>query len=214
MNLRQNDEMSRFAELSLTAFLDALASPEPTPGGGTASAVAGAVGASLLMMVSALPKSRLNTDAERIALREAGAALASVKDRFVALADTDADAYKQVLAAHRLPKSSDSEKSARAAAVQRALRAATEAPVETLRAAASALRHARAVAEHANRNAVSDVRVALELLEASAAGGAANVEINLPGLDDDALKQAMAADVLALTNQLKEDAAAARAALS
>jgi formiminotetrahydrofolate cyclodeaminase len=214
VNLRQNDEMGRFAELSLTAFLDALASPEPTPGGGTASAVAGAVGASLLMMVSTLPKSRLNTDAERIALREAGAALASVKDTFVALADTDADAYKQVLAAYRLPKSSDTEKTARTAAVQRALRAATEAPVETLRAAASALRHARAVAEHANRNAVSDVRVALELLEASAAGGAANVEINLPGLDDDALKQAMAADVLTLTNQLKEDAAAARAALS
>jgi formiminotetrahydrofolate cyclodeaminase len=206
--------MSRFADLSLTAFLDALASPEPTPGGGTASAVAGAIGVSLLIMVSALPKSRTNTDAERIALREAGAALASVGDTFLALADTDADAYKQVLAAYRLPKSSDTEKSARTEAVQRALRAATEAPVETLRAATVAMKHARAVAEHANRNAVSDVRVALELIEASAAGGAANVEINLPGLDDEALKQAMAADVLALSNQLKEDAATARAALA
>ena len=206
--------MSRFADLSLTAFLDVLASPEPTPGGGTASALAGAIGVSLLMMVGALPKSRKNTDAERIALGEAGAALASVRDTFVALADTDADAYKQVLAAYRLPKSSETEKSVRSEAVQRALRAATEAPVETLRAATVAMRQARAVAEHANRNAVSDVRVALELIEASAAGGAANVEINLPGLDDEALKQAMAADVLALTNQLKEDAAAARAALT
>jgi formiminotetrahydrofolate cyclodeaminase len=206
--------MSRFADLSLNAFLDVLASPEPTPGGGTASAVAGAIGVSLLVMVSALPKSRTNTDAERIALREAGATLASVRDTFVALADTDADAYKQVLAAYRLPKSGDTEKSSRTEAVQRALRAATEAPVETLRAATVAMQHARVVAEHSNRNAVSDVRVALELIEASAAGGAANVEINLPGLDDEALKQAMAADVLALSNQLKEDAAAARAALT
>ena len=206
--------MSRLADLSLNAFLDALSSPDPTPGGGTASAMAGAIGASLLMMVSALPKSRTNVDSEQIALRETGAALAAVKDGFVALADTDADAYKQVLAAYRLPKSSEGEQTARKDSVQRALRAATEAPIETLRAASAAMKHARVVAEHANRNAVSDVRVALELLEASAAGAAANVEINLPGLDDEALKQSMAADVLALSNQLKEDAASARAALT
>ena len=212
--LGKNCRMPRLADLPLVAFLDALASADPTPGGGTASAVGGAIGVSLLMMVSGLAKSRTNTDAERIALREARAALTGVRDTFVALADTDADAYKGVLSAYRLPNSSESEKGGRKAAIQRALLAATEAPLETLRAASLAMKQAHLVAEHANRNAASDVRVALELLEASAAGAAANVEINLPGLADESLKKAMAADVLAMTNHLKEDSAAARAALT
>ena len=66
--------MARFADLSVSAFLDALASSEPTPGGGTAAAIAGAMGASLLMMVAGLSKSRTGTDEERVALAEAAAA--------------------------------------------------------------------------------------------------------------------------------------------
>ena len=70
------------------------------------------------------------------------------------------------------------------------------------------------MAEYGNRSAASDVRVALELLEAAAAGAAANVEINLVSLDDEGYKKSTASDVLDRTNQLTEDAAAARAALS
>ena len=73
---------------------------------------------------------------------------------------------------------------------------------------------ARPIAAHGNRSAVSDVRVALELLEASAAGAAANVEINLVSLDDEGFRKATAADIVELTNKVTEDAAAARAALA
>jgi formiminotetrahydrofolate cyclodeaminase len=205
--------MPRFADLTVASFLDAVASSDPTPGGGTAAAIAGGMGTSLLMMVAGLTKSRTNADAEHTALRDARTALTACRERLVTLADTDTDAFNQVMAAYRLPKSSDDEKSARKQVIQQALRAASDAPLETLRAASAAMTLARTVATHGNRSAVSDVRVAIELLEATAAGAAANVEINIPSIDDEAYRKAAATDVLELTNRLLEDAAAARSAL-
>lgn len=205
--------MPRFADLSISAFLDALASPEPTPGGGTAAAIAGAMGASLLMMVAGL-KTRTDTDREKVALNEARAALTAIRERITALADTDTDAFNQVMTAYRLPKSTEEEKAARKKAIQRALHAATEAPLDTLRTVVDTVKHARTVAEYGNRSATSDVRVALELVEAAAAGAAANVEINLTSMDDEAYRKATAAQILGLTNRLTEDAAAARASLA
>ena len=205
--------MARFADLTVSDFVDALADPRPTPGGGTAAAVAGAMGTSLLMMVAGLAKSHTDADAEKVALSEARAALSSVRNRILALADTDSDAFNQVMAAFRLPKASDDEKSARKQAIQTATRVATDAPLETLRTAAEAMKHARTVAHYGNRSAVSDVRVALELLEATAAGAIANVEINLATLEDDAYRKATASAVMELTNGITENAAAARSAL-
>lgn len=206
--------MPRFADQTVGAFLDALATPEPTPGGGTASAVAGAMGTALLMMVAGLPRTRANTDAERSTLLEARTAFAMIRTRLADLADVDAGAFTAVMAAYRLPKATDEEKAARRQAVQRALGDATDAPLHVLRATADAMRGARVVAAYGNRSAVSDVRVAIELLEAAAAGAAANVEINLVSLDDDDYRKATAGAVLDLTNQLTENAAAARAALA
>ncbi len=208
------DRMPRFADLSVSAFLDALASPDPTPGGGTAAAIAGAIGAALLMMVAGLTKTRTNTDSEKVALADARAALASVRERMTALADTDTDAFNQVMAAYRIPKSTEEQKDARKQAVQRALHAATQAPLNTLRAVVDAMRPARTIAAYGNRAAESDVRVALELLEAAAAGAVANVQSNVTSLDDEAYRKSAAAEVLELTNRLTEEAAVARAALA
>jgi methenyltetrahydrofolate cyclohydrolase len=187
--------MSRFVDQQVSAFLDALASPEPTPGGGTAAALAGAIGASLLMMVAGLTKSRTGTEEERIALAEARASLTAVRERLVALADTDAEAFDQVMAAYRLPKASDVEKAARKEAIQQALKGATTTPLDTLRATTDGLRLARIVKEHGNPAAASDVDVGIGLLRAAADGAEANVRINLEGLQDDAFKQATLASV-------------------
>lgn len=205
--------MARFADQSLSAFLDALASADPTPGGGTAAAVSGAIGASLLMMVAGLPKTRGNTDAERVKLSETRAALTIIRDRLVTLADTDTAAYNQVLSAYRLPKATDAEKTVRKSAVQKAMRAATDAPLHILRAICEAAGHARTIAQCGNPSAASDVRVALELLDAAAAGAAANVEINLTALNDEAYQKSSASTVVDLSNHLSEDVAAARSAL-
>jgi formiminotetrahydrofolate cyclodeaminase len=205
--------MSKFVDQPLSAFLDALASAEPTPGGGTAAAIAGAMGVSLLMMVGGLSKSRAGAETERVDLAEARAALASIRDRLAGLGDTDAEAFNQVMAAYRLPKSTDQEKSARKDAIQQGLKAASIAPLDTLRAAGEALRLARVVAQHGNRSAVSDVAVGIGLLEAAAKGAAANVRINLESLLDEGFKASASADVDAIDKQLREDAAAANATL-
>jgi formiminotetrahydrofolate cyclodeaminase len=206
--------MSRFADQSLSAFLDALASPDPTPGGGTAAAVGGALGVALLMMVAGLPRTRGNTDAERVQLGETRAALAGARDRLLTLADTDTAAYNTVTAAYRLPKSTDEEKAARKQAVQQAMRAATDAPLDILRAVAEAMAHAKVVAALGNPSASSDVRVALELLEAAGAGASANVEINLTTLQDDSYRKTSASTMIELSNQLTEHSAAARGVLT
>jgi methenyltetrahydrofolate cyclohydrolase len=206
--------MPRFADLSISAFVDALASPQPTPGGGTVAALAGAMGASLLMMVSGLPKTRGKTEAERAALGKARAAIEPLRNRLLALADEDAEAYDRVVAAYRLAKGTDEEQRARKAAVQEAMRAATEAPLETLRVIAAVVEQAKTVAQFGNPSAASDVRVAFELLEAAAAGAAANVETNLTSLDDAAYRKKAASIVIELTNALTEHIASARVALA
>ena len=206
--------MARFADQSISAFVDALASSDPTPGGGTAAAVGGAIGVSLLMMVAGLPKTRGNTAAERVQLGESRAALVGIRDRLLTLADTDTAAYNKVTAAYRLAKGTDAEKAARTQAIQRAMRAATDAPLDILRSVAAAMAHAKVVAEFGNPSAASDVRVALELLEAAGAGASANVEINLTALQDETFRKSSASAMIELSNQLTEQSAAARSALT
>lgn len=205
--------MSRFADSTISAFTDALASAEPTPGGGTASAVAGAMGVALLMMVAGLNKTRGNKDEERATLRESRASLTSVRDRLLVLADTDSEAYNKVVAAYRLPKATDADKHARKDAIQQGTRAATEAPLDILRTVVEGIAHASRVAQFGNPSASSDVRVAIELLEAAASGAAANVEVNLVDLEDEAFKKSSASTMIELSNTLTEHAASARAAL-
>jgi formiminotetrahydrofolate cyclodeaminase len=184
--------------MTVSQLLAALASPEPTPGGGTAAAIAGAMGTSLLLMVAGLAKSRNNTDEEKAALATARAAIEPITVKLTELADADAASFDAVMAAYRLPKATDEEKAARTRAIQAALRGATEVPLETLRACAKALEHARVVADNGNKSADSDVGVAIGLLKAAAGGAAANVRINLEGLKDEGYKIATEAETARL----------------
>ena len=195
--------------MTVAQLLEALSSPNPTPGGGTAAAIAGAMGTSLLIMVTGLAKSRNNTDAEKAALANARDALAPLTTRLTQLADADTAAFDRVMAAYRLPKISDDEKAARTQAIQAALQGATTVPLDTLRACADALVHARTVAEHGNRSAASDAGVAVALLKAAAAGAHANVQTNLDGIKDDGFKGATGKEAARLTSAAAADAATA-----
>lgn len=195
--------------MTVGELLEALASPNPTPGGGTAAAIAGAMGTSLLIMVTGLAKSRNNTDDEKAALASARGALTPLTARLTGLADADSQAFDQVMAAYRLPKNSEDEKAARTQAIQSALQGATTVPLETLRACADALTHALVVAAHGNRSAASDAGVAVTLLKAAADGARANVQINLDGIKDDRFKTQTAADAERLTSAVAEGAATA-----
>lgn len=200
--------------MTVAHLLAALASPDPTPGGGTAAAIAGSMGTSLLVMVSGLAKSKTNTDDEKAVLAKARAAIEPLSARLTQLADADTASFNAVMAAYRLPKNTDDEKAARTSAIQDALRGATVVPLDTLRAAAQAIDYGRAVAEHGNRSAASDVGVAIGLLKAAADGAAANVRINLGSLKDEAFKAATEAETSRLAQQAAAHAAAAMQSLA
>jgi len=170
--------------LPFTDLLRAFRSSEPTPGGGSASALSGAVGASLLAMVAGLPKPRVRDEEEARRLTAAGTRAADISDQLAALMDRDSEAYNLVVAAFRLPKGSEDEARARGARIQDALRSATEAPLEVMRACHEALLLAAIVAAQGNRNASSDVQVAVELLRAGLRGAKLNVDVNLASIAD------------------------------
>jgi formiminotetrahydrofolate cyclodeaminase len=182
-----------------TDLLNAFRSPDPTPGGGSAAALAGAVGASLLAMVAALPKSRAETGEDQRRLRAAGERCVSLGDRLAALMDADATAYDEVVAAFKLPKTTDTETSTRGIRIQEALRGATEVPLDVIRVCVDALEQGVVVAEFGTRNARSDVRVGLELLGAAVRGAKLNVEINLETLKDAAYVAAVRDEAEKLT---------------
>ncbi len=169
---------------TVTDILDALAAPTPTPGGGSAAALAGAMAAALLEMVASMPKTRNNTPEDRTALDGALPSLKSLRASLTRLVDRDAASYDAVVAAYRLPKSTDDEKAARKLAVRDAMRGATEVPLETARASLALVLLAQTVALHGNPNAKSDVSVALGLATQAAGGARANVEINVDSVGD------------------------------
>jgi formiminotetrahydrofolate cyclodeaminase len=174
----------KLTQRSVSDLLAAFRSSDPTPGGGSASALAGAAGASLLAMVAGLAKPRASSDEEVRRLRAAGEACTRLALSLESLIDQDSDAYDTVVEAFRLPKATDAEKGARTAAIQAALRFATEVPLEVMRRCSEALPHADSVGELGNQNAASDVQVARALLGAGLEGARHNVEINLGSLKD------------------------------
>jgi methenyltetrahydrofolate cyclohydrolase len=200
-----------YSTMALADLLDAFASNEPVPGGGSASALAGALGTSLLLMVAGMTNTKSGTPEETADLSEASARLRPLRERLAALVDTDSDAYAAVAASFKLPKDTDAQKATRKNAIQVATRHAAEVPLETMRACRDAVRHSVIVARNGNRNAASDIGVALELLMAALKGAGLNVEINLSGLSDTAYIERARWERTDLERTAAEEAARARA---
>jgi len=188
---------------SVRELLTAFSSSDPTPGGGSASALSAALGASLLMMVAGLPKTRTGDAAERTALDDAARALDGIRARLTDAIDADAAAYDRVVAAYKLPKQSADEQAARKAAIQQALREATDVPLDVMRMAAAAIGHARTIAANGHRAAASDVGVAAAVLRAGLRGAALNIDINAGSVSDPAYVERVRAE----SAQLSESAA-------
>ena len=166
-------------DLGAGALLDRFASPDPTPGGGSAAALAGATGAALVAMVCAMPKTRTGSEAERERLDAALGWARAAGSRLRALVDEDSAAYDAVVAAYRLPKGTDAEKAVRKGAVAAAMAEAIAVPLRTAEACLVVLRAASEGLAHGNSNASSDARTAGALAWAGLLGAAENVRINL-----------------------------------
>lgn len=184
----------------------------PTPGGGSAAALAGALGASLLIMVAGLPK-KGRAEEDQARLRDAADALQMLRGKLMAFVDLDSAAYDGVVAAYRLPKSTPEEQDRRTAAIQWALRQAIDVPLDTMRACRRAILMACDVARLGNRSAASDLDVALDLLLTGLRGGRLNVETNLERLTDAGAGEAMRAEVGSLAHGAERDAERARGRL-
>jgi len=136
----------------------------------------------------------------------------SLADSLAALMDRDSHAYDLVVAAFRLPKGTENESTARGVRIQEALHAATEAPLDVMRACAEAIGLAAVVAAFGNRNAVSDVQVGLELLRAGLRGAKLNVDVNLASIKDETFSAAIRREVehLAVEGERGTSAAVSR----
>ncbi|MGB2716916.1 MAG: cyclodeaminase/cyclohydrolase family protein [Vicinamibacterales bacterium] len=200
-------------ERSVRDLIAAFRSSDPTPGGGSAAALAGALGAALLAMVASLgrPATTEKDDLERLAI--AGRREAELSDELASLVDRDAEAYDVVMATYRLPKASDDEKRRRSERIQQALEGAIASPLDVMRLCTEAAEHATVIASFGNPNAASDVRVAVELLTAGMRGARANVEINLESLKDAARADEIRGEAARLAQKLEAEVDAAQARL-
>ena len=200
----------KLTSLSVADLLRAFRSSDPTPGGGSAAALAGAVGASLLAMVAGLPKSRAATTEDTDRLNAAGGRCASFGATLEALIDRDSQAYDLVVAAYKRPKATDADKAARSAGIQSALRKAIAAPLDVMRACAAAAEQGVVIAALGNPSASSDVQVGLELLGAALRGAKLNVEINLDSVKDATYADTIRTEAQELERALAHETAAAR----
>jgi formiminotetrahydrofolate cyclodeaminase len=195
------DTTTRFRDLTVADFVSQLASGEPVPGGGSAAAIAGSLGAALVAMVAALSEDRPKYAEHEALLAESKAAALELADRFLDLGDEDAAAYGGFGVAMKMPRDTDEEKAARTAAIRAAARAASDAPFRTVQACLEFAALAEALAGRSNRNASSDLEVSSLMAVAAAHAAAANVFVNLPAVGDEAAAQ----DLLARTESLVDE---------
>lgn len=178
--------MTSLANLPLHEVVNRVAAPSPTPGGGTVTAITGALGAALAEMVASLPRTRRNAADEREALDLVRPALAAARARLETLADLDTGAFDRLLAARRRPRDTDAATAARQLAIVAATKDATLVPLETARLCADVLKLVETVAGAGHRAAASDLFVAIALVRAAAEGAASSARANLETLDDPA----------------------------
>lgn len=182
-------------------FVSEVATAAPVPGGGSCAALAGALGAGLLLMVIDLTIGKKGYEPVEAEMKIHKERLKPFPDRFLALVDEDAQSFEAVLSAYKLPKATEADTVNRARAIQAALIKASLVPLETMERVVEALRSAQPLAEKGNKNSLSDVGVGAMLLETGLRGARLNVLINLSGIRDTDFVVKTRTRVEELTNQ-------------
>ena len=192
------------ANSSIQTFLDDLASERPTPGGGGAAAVSGAIGAALVSMVANLTIGKKNYEAVWQDLEAVNAKAVALRAELIRAIDEDVVAFNAVMGAYGLPRATDEEKAKRAAAIQAALKDATIAPLRAVKACFEVIRLSAAAAEKGNLNVISDAGVAVLSANAGLRSAALNVFINAKAIKDRDFAEKQIAEVNALLAQSAE----------
>jgi formiminotetrahydrofolate cyclodeaminase len=197
----------RYGDLTLRGFVDRLASGDPIPGGGSASAVAASLGAALVAMVAALSEGREKYAEHQGLIRDARRRAQTLTTTLLDIADEDAAAYAEFGASLKLPRGTNVEQATRKERLGTTALVAAEVPLRCVEACREVVALAEALAGRSNRNASSDLAVAALLGEAAARGATANVLVNVPSIGD-----AEAADQLVTRAKLAMDEVEALAA--
>jgi formiminotetrahydrofolate cyclodeaminase len=171
---------------SIQQFLDELASKAPTPGGGSAAAIMGAMGAALVSMVCNLTVGKKNYEAVEAEMTEVLRQAEELRATLTDMVRADVEVFDKVMGAYGLPKDTDEQRQARTQAIQAALKAATDVPLACAKAAAEVIRLSRIAAEKGNRNVVSDAGVATVAGHTALQSAALNVYVNVGNIKDEA----------------------------
>lgn len=174
----------KLVELSVKEFADIMASGAPAPGGGSAAALAGSLGAALTSMVCALTLGKKKYEAVRAQTEELGAAARGLKDALAGAVDRDTEAFNVISTAFSMPKETEEEKAARSEAIQNGLAACIESPLLIMEMSYQALCLAEQLLGGFNESAASDLGVSALMLRSGLLGAWLNVRINLGGLKD------------------------------
>src|SRR3954468_8765867 len=195
--------MPRIIDLTVSEFTRQLAAEQPTPGGGSAAALTGALAACLVCMVCAYTIRRERyRDVDKVARRLLARAQ-ELQGDFERATEADAAAYQSFADAQRSPRDSPGQRAARSAAMQQALRDSTDVPLDVAAAAAELVGLARVAAEIGNESLISDAAVAASLAFAAFQSARLNVELNVAGITDQAFAQA-ARERLALAGRAED----------
>ena len=169
---------------NISEFLNELASSSPAPGGGSVSALAGALGSALISMVGNLTIGKKKYAEVEAEMRNVINESEKLRGKLSSLIDKDTDAFNLVMSAFGMPKETDDQKTARAAAIESATKEATMVPLDVMHACLDAVALSETVARKGNTNALSDAGVSALLLRAGCRGAYYNVKINLSSLKD------------------------------
>jgi formiminotetrahydrofolate cyclodeaminase len=168
-----------YIEESIQHYLDELASAQPTPGGGSASALSGALGSALASMVCRLTPGKAGYEEVQTEIEHIWEQTEQLRARFAQLLQEDIVAYGQLAAAYRMPRATGEESNERSTTIQKQLAEAARVPLEGVECAAKLTRLCQRLAEIGNVNVLSDILVATALARAAAEGAASLVRINL-----------------------------------
>lgn len=199
-------------DLSITDYLAKTASGDPVPGGGSSAALNGALAAALTEMVANLTIGRKGFEAVDAEMRAVAAKAAGLRSSLTADVDRDSDSYAQVLKAFQLPKATESEKAARAQAIQEAFKQAALVPLGVARACVALMDLGRSVIAKGNPNAASDGAAGILAARMAARAAVYNVRINLGAIKDEAFSSELRqeADRLEVEAEAKEREALAQ----
>jgi len=179
-------------------FLDELASDAPTPGGGGAAALSGAMGAALVSMVCNLTIGKKNYEAVSDDLKKTLARAEALREELTKGIDEDVVAFNTLMGAYGLPRATDEDKAKRSAAIQEALKTATLAPLATCKVCYEVIVLSREAADKGNLNVISDAGVAVLAANAGLRSCALNVFINAKSIKDRDFAEKQLAEVNAL----------------